>query len=192
MIGLERPLLLGLLGVIVPWLWFLERRLRRRRQTTVSSLQIWRRVLATAEAPVRKRRITSRLLLAMAASVGMVGAAVGPYCDPGTGLSRELTVLIDRRPGMGARGTDGRTRLAVGIATLLQGLEQQPSPVRIRLLTVPAMPAVCLPCRRETSGASLMSRSGRCNFDPWPRQRDRAILLRPWPAWARFPDRGWW
>lgn len=159
MIGFERAGLFVLLILVPPILWWLHRRREIPHHHEVSSLLLWRRVFDDPALSAPRRPRVLPLVLEGLAAAALITAAAGPYLKtPGaTGVS--VTVLIDRRPGMGAtRAGGGVTRLAVAIDRLEAWLAGLPPGTRLRVLTVP-----------PTSGSGSVFSRGDSRLGTWLR-----------------------
>lgn len=139
MIGFERPEALLACLVVGPLLWWWHRRQRRPRAARVSSLLIWERAGVATETTARQQPAWL-LLLEVAAALALILAAAGPYRALRTSDLSWLTVLVDRRPGMGAVDREGRSRLARARDALREHLNTYPAGTKVRLLTVPPAP----------------------------------------------------
>jgi hypothetical protein len=95
-------------GAIVA-LYFLK---HRRRRLTVSSTQLWRRVLENQldNSLFEKLRRYGSILLAVVTGLLVAMAIARPEIELLTGRARRTVIVIDTSPTMLARRADGRTR----------------------------------------------------------------------------------
>jgi hypothetical protein len=107
------PLAWWLAALAVP-IVVLHLHLRRRRVVEVSSLVLWRGVIADGVGRGRFRTIRDRLALAfvLAALAAFTVAAAGPVSGAAATDPRRLTIVIDASATMNAVQPDGGTRLA--------------------------------------------------------------------------------
>jgi hypothetical protein len=138
MIGFERAGLFVLLLLVPPILWWLHRRRRVPHHDVVSSLLLWRRVFDDPTLATPRRPRVLPLVLEGLAAAALITAAAGPCLKTPGAAGVSVTVLIDRRPGMGATSAGaGETRLAVAVDRLEAWLAGLPPGTRLRVLTVP-------------------------------------------------------
>jgi len=137
MIGLERPAMAALIPGVLGLLWWFHRARRAPRPRVVSSLLLWRRVAAEIAAASHRRMPGLLLLLECFAGTALVLAAAGPFRVRERPAAPAVSILVDRRPAMGATGSGGRSRLAEGTEALLTWLEPLPAGTRVRVAAVP-------------------------------------------------------
>lgn len=77
----------------------------------VASTLLWERVVAARRRVNQRWRWWLSLLLALIIAVGLVLAVAGPESDAPQGERRDLLLVVDNSPTMGAWRSDGRTRL---------------------------------------------------------------------------------
>lgn len=77
----------------------------------VASTLLWERVVASRRRVSQRWRWWLSLLLALLIALALVIAVAGPEADAPAGERRELVLVIDNSPTMGAWRSDGRTRL---------------------------------------------------------------------------------
>ena len=77
----------------------------------VASTLLWERVVAARRRVNQRWRWWLSLLLALIIAVGLALAVAGPESDAPRGERRDLLLVVDNSPTMGAWRSDGRTRL---------------------------------------------------------------------------------
>ena len=103
-----------LAGLSLPLIILFHLLARRRREVTVPSLYLWRRLLENEKPSLRLRRIAADLILILQllAAALAVTALAGPRLrGGGSRITGPTVLLIDVSAGMSAAGPDGRTRM---------------------------------------------------------------------------------
>ena len=119
-----------LAGLSLPLIILFHLLARRRREVTVPSLYLWRRLLENEKPSLRLRRIAADLILILQllAAALAVTALAGPRLRAGgSRITGPTVLLVDVSAGMSAVGPDGRTRME-------EALEEAASLIRSKSL----------------------------------------------------------
>ncbi len=124
---------------------------RRRREVTLPTLIIWRRVApSTSDTSLRRFRIDRSLVLRLLAAAALVAAAAGPVAvSPGSSVRRAV-IVIDNSLAMQSMAPGGRSRLQDASAAARKLLGAMSASDRATLVVTSPDPA--MPARGESPG----------------------------------------
>jgi hypothetical protein len=103
------------------------------QRVRVASTLLWERVAASRRRVSQRWRWWLSLLLALLIALGLALAIAGPESDVAPGERRELLLVVDNSPSMGAWRSDGRTRLDHALEAARSEIDAAPPGARFHV-----------------------------------------------------------
>jgi len=134
---LERPILLLLL-LLLPVLYWLERRFWRPRVERVASLLLLEAISERSESAAERGTRWLRFAFLALAWTGLVVCAAAPVLRTGEPPGRDVALVLDTSASMAARGPSGRTRFERAKEAALAFVERLDDRDRVSVVAHPS------------------------------------------------------